>query len=205
MASQYLIKFSTETGERLITYPYDKTITEDRKDELIEEGFEIVPEPAFQLLIGNVDGHEYVKNLDGEGYIIKPPYVPPLDEAKASKLNQLKDARDAAEVEPIESGGYLYDYDEKARDRVNAAIIALDLMGEGATIEWTMANNTNANVTANDLRAMIGAVALRSNTLHVKYRHLKDMVNAAQTYEEVQAITWDTPIPAEPETEPEEE
>lgn len=203
MASQYLIKFSTETGERLITYPYDKTITEDRKDELIEDGFEIVPEPAFQLLIGNVDGYEYVKNLDGEGYIRKPPYIPPLDEAKANKLNQLKNARDAAEVEPIESGGYLYDYDEKARDRINAAIIALDLMGDGATIEWTMANNINASVTANDLRAMIGAVAIRSNELHVKYRRLKDIVNAAETYEKVQAITWDMIIPTE--SEPEEE
>lgn len=113
-----------------------------------------------------------------------------LDEAKADKVQQLKWSRDAAEVEPIEYDGNKYDYDDKARDRINAAIIALDTMGEGASIEWTTADNTNVTVTANDLRAVIAAVAVRSNILHVKYRQLKSQCEAAETAEELAQIVW---------------
>lgn len=113
-----------------------------------------------------------------------------LDETKADKVQQLKWARDSAEVKPIEYNGNSYDYDDKARDRINAAIIALDTMGEGARIEWTTADNTNVNVTANDLRGVIAAVALRSNELHIKYRNLKEKVLSCTTKDAVEKITW---------------
>ena len=192
MASQYFIKFNQETGARETTRPYDKTVTEEQKNTYLSNGFELIDAETFQLLIGNVDGKEYVKNIEGSGYIVKPPYVPPLPEAKEEKIKELKRARDNAEVEPIESNGNLYDYDEKARDRINAAIIALELMGENATIMWTMADNTSAAVTAMELKSVIAAVAIRSNTLHVRYRRLKEMVMAAETVEEVNRINWDT-------------
>lgn len=111
-----------------------------------------------------------------------------LDECKTDKVQQLKWARDAAEVEPIEYNGNSYDYDDKARDRINAAIIALDVTG--GNIEWTTADNTNVTVTANDLRGVIGAVAIRSNTLHIKYRNLKEQVLACTTKEAANAIAW---------------
>ena len=38
---------------------------------------------------------------------------------------------------------------------------------------------------------LIGMAAYRSNQLHIKYNELKAEVNAAQTVEEVEAITWD--------------
>lgn len=113
-----------------------------------------------------------------------------LDECKADKVRQLKWSRDAAEVEPIEYDGNKYDYDDKARDRINAAIIALDTMGDGASIIWTLADNTNVTVTANDLRGVIGAVAVRSNTLHIKYRNLKEQVLACTTKDAANAIAW---------------
>lgn len=89
-----------------------------------------------------------------------------IESIKEHKILTLKIQRDNAEVEPIEYKGYLYDYDEKARDRINAAIIALELQGEGATIEWTTADNADTPVTANDLKMIIAAVAVRSNKLH---------------------------------------
>lgn len=112
----------------------------------------------------------------------------PLENVKQRKIMELKRQRDAAEVEPVEYGGYLYDYDSKARDRINAAIIALDVQGEGATIEWTTADNEDAEVTAQDLRMVIAAVAARSNKLHTAYRTAKAQVEAAGTAEEVEAV-----------------
>lgn len=116
-------------------------------------------------------------------------FKPPLNELKASKIAELKAIRDAKEVDDIQVNGYLYDYDEKARERINAAIIALDLTG--GTITWTLADNTDTEVSANDLRYVIAMVAQRSNELHVKYRNLKERVESATTKEQVEAIVWD--------------
>lgn len=113
----------------------------------------------------------------------------PLEVIKQRKIAELKYQRDKAEVQPIEYNGNLYDYDEKARDRINAAIIALSLQGEDASIDWTTADNQDVKVTANDLRMVIAAVAVRSNTLHMVYRKAREQVEATSTAEEVEAVT----------------
>lgn len=113
-----------------------------------------------------------------------------VESIKEHKILTLKIQRDNAEVQPIEYKGNLYDYDEKARDRIDAAIIALELQGEGATIEWTTADNDDAVVTAQDLRMIIASVATRSNNLHTAYRAAKAQVVAATTANEVDAVIF---------------
>lgn len=113
----------------------------------------------------------------------------PIENVKQRKILTLKRQRDAAEVEPVEYSGHLYDYDSKARDRIAAAIIALDVQGEGTKISWTTADNEDAVVTAQDLRMIIASVAARSNNLHTAYRAAKAQVEAAGTAEEVEAVT----------------
>lgn len=113
----------------------------------------------------------------------------PLENVRAHKIFELKAERDNKEVEPIAYDGHLYDYDSKARDRIAAAIIALDVQGEGAKISWTTADNEDAEVTAADLRAIVAAVAVRSNLLHIAYRTAKAQVETAGTADEVRAVT----------------
>ena len=113
----------------------------------------------------------------------------PLENIKQRKILMLKRQRDTAEVEPIAYNGHSFDYDDKARDRINAAIIALELQGEGATIEWTTADNADTPVTANDLKMIIAAVAVRSNALHTAYRKAKEKVEAAQNKADIEKIT----------------
>jgi hypothetical protein len=113
----------------------------------------------------------------------------PLENIKQRKILMLKRQRDTAEVEPIAYNGHSFDYDDKARDRINAAIIALELQGEGATIEWTTADNADTPVTANDLKMIIAAVAVRSNALHTAYRKAKEQVEAAQNKADIEKIT----------------
>ena len=112
----------------------------------------------------------------------------PLEVLRQRKITELKYQRDKAEVTPIEYNGNLYDYDEKARDRINAAIVALELQGEGATIDWTTTDNQDVKVTANDLRMVIAAVAVRSNALHTAYRKAKEQVEAAQNKADIEKI-----------------
>lgn len=117
----------------------------------------------------------------------------PLEVIKQRKITELKYQRDKAEVEPIIYNENTYDYDDKARERINAAIIALDVQSNlaktTASIDWTTADNKDVKVTADDLRMVIASVAQRSNTLHVAYRVAKEKIEKASTKEEVEAIT----------------
>ncbi len=113
----------------------------------------------------------------------------PLENVKQRKIIELKRQRDAAEVEPVEYNGNSFDYDDKARDRIAAAIIALDVQGDGAKINWTTADNEDAVVTAQDLRMIIASVAARSNKLHTAYRIAKAQVEAAQSKDEIDTIS----------------
>lgn len=142
-----------------------------------------------------VEKEGYKRKWNGSGWeyeeISKEPEPPEptLDELKEMKKLQLKAERDAKEVLPIDSNGHSFDYDEKARDRINAAIIAMELQGSEVSIEWTLADNTSIPVTANDLKMVIAAVAIRSNDLHVAYRGASDKVNDVITKEELEKIT----------------
>ena len=112
----------------------------------------------------------------------------PIEYFKNRRIEILKMQRDKAEVEPITYQGYSFDYDAKARERINAAIIALEVAGTSALLTWTTADNQDVKVTASDLRGIIAQVALRSDKLHSAYRDAKEKVEAASTKEEVEAI-----------------
>lgn len=184
--NQYLIL--PEAGQRKDT----KLAVEHSEEQIadyLKQGYVIVNQADFNKLIGNGDG-EYLIADDGRVY----PKPAPTDEellaaAKPAKIAELKAERDAREVEPITYNGNSYDYDDKARERINAAIIALDVQGADASIDWTTADNADVKVTANDLRMVIASVAQRSNALHVAYRAAKDKVERATTVAEVEAVT----------------
>ena len=138
----------------------------------------------------NESGKAYIEQIEPANdvrrfQIIAIP-APSLDELKAQKLTELKTIRDAEEVKPISYQGYRFDYNDKARDRISAAIIALDV--SKGQIAWTTADNTEVMVNADDLRMVIATVAVRSNKLHNAYRTAKEKVLEATTKEEVEKV-----------------
>ena len=184
--NQYLIlPGNRQRKDTKLAVEYD----EEEIAEFIKSGYVIVNQADFNKLIGNADG-EYLIADDGSVY----PKPAPTDAellaaAKPAKIAELKAERDSKEVEPITYNGNSYDYDDKARERINAAIIALDVQGADASIDWTTADNADVKVTANDLRMIIAAVAVRSNTLHTAYRAAKEKVEAAQSKADIENIT----------------
>ena len=186
--NQYLIL--PEAGQRKDT-KLAVEHSEEQIAEMLKQGYVIVNHDDFNKLIGNAGG-EYLIADDGRVY----PKPAPTDAellavAKPAKIAELKAERDNKEVEPITYNGNRYDYDDKARERINAAIIALELQGEGATIDWTTADNADTPVTATDLKMIIAAVAVRSNKLHTAYRVSKEKVEAATTAADVEAVTFE--------------
>nr|DAM06078.1 MAG TPA: protein of unknown function (DUF4376) [Caudoviricetes sp.] len=188
--NQYLIL--PEAGQRKDT-KLAVEHSEEQIAEMLKQGYVIVNHDDFNKLIGNAGG-EYLIADDGSVY----PKPAPTDAellaaAKPAKIAALKAERDAAEVEPITYNGNRYDYDDKARERINAAIIALDVQTAQtkatAVIDWTTADNQDVKVTADDLRMIIASVANRSNALHVAYRAAKDKVEQATTVTEIEAVT----------------
>lgn len=118
-------------------------------------------------------------------------FKPSLDEVKTNKINELKSIRDAEEVEPVQTGKGIFDYDDKSRDRLAIARQSLTDNPSLESIVWTTADNQRVAMTVADFAEINSMAAYRSNRLHVKYNDLKAEVNAAQTVEEVEAITWD--------------
>lgn len=109
----------------------------------------------------------------------------PLEVLRQRKVANLKFQRDTEEVAPIEYNGNLYDYDEKARDRINVAIAAL---GDTGSLSWTTADNKEVQVTSVDLRSVLIEVAKRSIALHNAYRTAREKVLNATTKEEIEGV-----------------
>lgn len=140
------------------------------------------------------EGYKIKWNGNEWGYELIPiepePEPPTLDDVKAQKITELKSIRDTKEVEPIRTDKGIFDYDDKSRDRLYIARQALTDAG-GGEIVWTTADNQRIAMTIADFAEVNSMAAYRSNQLHIKYNELKAEVNAAQTVEEVKAITWD--------------
>ena len=132
----------------------------------------------------------YIVQIEG-GYQIKEIPAPSLDKVKEEKINALKEQRDLLEKEPVEYNGRLFDFDDKSQSRIRNAIVALESAGGDAFCSWTCADNTEAIVTAGDLRAVIVNGSVRSSTLHGAYNVAKETVLSADTIEAVNAVTME--------------
>lgn len=149
---------------------------------------------TWQEPLNGKEGYKIKWNGNEWEYELVPiepePEPPTLEEVKAQKINELKAVRDAKEMEPVLYAEHKFDFDSKSYERITAAIYALDMQGETSTINWTLADNGSTPVTANDLRGVIAAAAVRSDALHTAYRALKSQVQAAETVADVATIVW---------------
>lgn len=130
---------------------------------------------------------------EGVGIVwVKPPDTEPtLESEKAHKVAQMKAERDSREVAIIEYNGKLFDYDDKARERMRIA--KEDLESSGVTSRpWTCADDSIAMVSVADFVAINSLAATRSEKLHFQYRKLKVKINACTDITSVQAISFDT-------------
>ena len=156
-------------------------LLEYQNEEQIKEIHDYIP--TDKLIIRNLNGEfQFADDVDWE---LEKKIE--LQIVKQNKISEFKRLRDTEELSPITYGDYRWDFDEKAQMRINGAITVLG----NDTITWTSADNEEIkNVTADDLRGVVGATALRSNALHIKYRDLKAKVEEATTVEEVEQIKW---------------
>ena len=137
--------------------------------------------------ISAADFNNVREGFDYDGVNFTDPNVLTLDEAKARYIAAAKAYRDTQEVEAITYNGNTYDYDAKARERLNIARQALEDLGT-ESISWTTADNTDVTLTVADFAAINSVAATRSNTLHVAYRATKAKLEAAESIDELEQI-----------------
>ena len=125
----------------------------------------------------------------GDFYEVVAIPAPSLDEIKQAKVDSLKSTRDTLEVEPITYNGNIYDYDDKARERMRIAQQALSDNNIPNQL-WTTYDNTQVELTVQDFKNINTLAAKRSGELHIHYNTLKQEVLACTTNEDVEKIEW---------------
>lgn len=131
----YLIKFD-ENGRRSDTYVAEEK-TQEQVTELLEKGFVLITEKDYQLLIGNVDGKEYIRNADGTYSEYELP-EPTLEELKAIKLSEV-DAWTESKI----TGGFISEctgeivrYDSDKDTQLTMQGIALNVNTDRFAVEY---------------------------------------------------------------------
>lgn len=132
---------------------------------------------------------EQLKELGVEVVIIKPA----LEDVKANKKLELKYERDTREVALINYKGKQFDYDAKARERLNIARQALEDNNLPKQM-WTCADNTTIELTVADFKALNTLAAQRSGQLHEQYNKLKGYIDTLKIIEDVEVVNFDTEV-----------
>ena len=82
----YLTKFDTN-GRRLSSYPLDDMLTDDKRAELIADGYIEITEDEWSFYVGNkgngANGTGYIRGKDGKP-VDAPAYVPTKEERLAA-------------------------------------------------------------------------------------------------------------------------
>lgn len=135
---------------------------------------------------------EVEQTFDGRWYELGFVPEPPLVDLKLAKREEINRARDAAEQGGFSYLGKTFDSDTVSCLRISCAAQSMELAPSSSTITWTCQDNSTIDLTPTDLKGLVATLAMHSNTCHEKATALKEKIEAAQTAEELAAITWDS-------------
>lgn len=148
-----------------------------------------------------LDKHNYTKGaiwcnennavINPDTWIIEAIPAPTLKEVKDQKRAEINAARDQAEQGGFEYMGKVFDSDQVSAQRISMAAQAMALADDTATITWTCQDNSTIDLNKTQLIGMVAALAEWSNTCHQKATALKAKIDAAETAEELENITWE--------------
>jgi hypothetical protein len=117
-----------------------------------------------------------------------------LDEFRAAKWSEIKQARDAAEWAGFVWDGSTFDSDEVSQGRVQGAALAATVAAGNAqpfSVDWTLADNTVRTLDGPSMIQVGMALLTHINTQHEKGRQLRVQIEDPNaTREQIAAIAW---------------
>lgn len=119
-----------------------------------------------------------------------------LADHQAAAWERIKLDRAAAAVAPLTVGQHIFDADPTSQQLITgAAQMALlaQSAGQPWQIEWTLADNSSATLTAPDMLAVALALAAQVDAAHQRGRLLRAQIYAATDPHQLNNITWHAP------------
>lgn len=121
------------------------------------------------------------------------PPLRTLDQVKTDKREQMNSKRDNLEQSGFPYQGKTIDSNPVSVQRITVAVQAAQAAigaGQPFAITWTCQDNSTIELDAVGMMGMPVALAMFANGLHETARAKKDLIDAATTIEEVEAVTW---------------
>lgn len=173
-----------------IIYIYETSLSKDDLATIFSPSTYWIDVTGLECEVGYI-----VEFVEGGGLRFVPPpkQERTLEEEKMYKKELLKYERDTREVALIDYKGKQFDYDAKARERLNIARQALE-DNNIPSQTWTCADNSITELTVADFKALNTLAAQRSGQLHEQYNKLKVYVDSLKTTKDVEAVTFDLKI-----------
>lgn len=164
---------------------------EDNKH-LCQNPVEITEEYHNELLNGQAAGRPIERNELGYPFLgeIKQKT---LEEYKIEKREIINQERDKAEQSGFEYLGKIFDSDPVSCQRISCAAQAMSLMPveeNEPVITWTCQDNSTIDLSQSQLSGLVVALANWSNKCHEKATSLKNQIEEAESFEEIDAINW---------------
>lgn len=112
-----------------------------------------------------------------------------LGRIKSDKWEEIKAARNNAELGGFEWNGSMFDSDETSQQRITIAA-QIAAATPGFSVDWTLADNTIRTLSGADMAAVCVAMGLHVNAQHVIGRTLRQQIDDAQDVEAVNQVKW---------------
>ena len=127
-----------------------------------------------------------IEVIDGIPTITQSLIYKPLYECKEIALNTIKTKREESIIEPISNVQVATLQD---RENIQGSIEHFELLSQGkGVITWTMSDNTEQDLSKEDLKGTLDAYVIRKAQVFAEYQTKKQLIENAETSEEIEAI-----------------
>ena len=190
MTFNFLIKFD-ENGRREVTHVYEE-LSEEKRQELLDEGYIYITYDEWNLLVGNVDGHEYIRNPETgefEIYVPPTPQLPELEAYKEQRKIELNTLHEAAEKEAhiLSSLGFEIDANDRANRDVTGLLVTTE---EGEQVAFMDYSNQAHMVTRADLLVMQKEIIENAQYLYSQKWTFRAQIEACETSEALSYLNF---------------
>ena len=156
-------------------------------DEIMEEyGYKkVIVNQATSTIFTKVVDSE-IEVINGIPTITQSLEYLPLYQSKETALDNIKTKREESIIKPINNIQVATLQD---RENIQGSIEYFDILSQDkGTITWTMKDNTEQDLSLEDLKGALDAYIIRKAQAFVEYQTKKELIENAKTTEELEAI-----------------
>lgn len=132
-----------------------------------------------------LDEYTRVDHQTGELYQLEPP----LDVLKQQKWQHMKSIRNATEFGSITWNNMVFQCDEISQRRIQGALQLANL-DPNISLTWTLADNSTTTLNQADIVGLATTLANHVNLCHTEGRRVRNLIDAATSVQDLDAITW---------------